>query len=100
MITRAVALSAQGARFDQMPILLRPASGKDAPRKLRADIPFHDGKAAVIARFEREYLTDLLGRSGDNLSQAARIAGLERKHLYKVLERAGLLRSRAKDTDD
>ncbi len=100
VVTRAVALAAQGARFDQMPLLLRPASSKDEAAAARADVPFHDGKSAVIARFEREYLTDLLRRSGGNLSQAARSAGLERKYLYRVLERAGLLPPRAKEGDD
>ena len=36
-------------------------------------------------------------RAGGNLSQAARIAGLERKFLYKLLERAGLRHKEVSD---
>jgi DNA-binding phage protein len=45
-------------------------------------------------------LTDLVTRAGGNLSQAARIAGLERKFLYKLLERAGLRTSSQRDEGD
>jgi DNA-binding NtrC family response regulator len=91
VITRAVALGGGAKTFNELPILLRPtAQNPDAVEVIRADKPFHDAKEALVARFEREYLTDLLRRSGGNLSAAARQAGLERKFLYKVLERAGL----------
>ncbi|MBP9863069.1 MAG: hypothetical protein KBD62_34290 [Kofleriaceae bacterium] len=66
---------------------------------VRADRPFPEAKAEVIERFERAYLTDLLERAGGNLSQAARDAGLERKFLYRVLERAGL-RAKSAGGDD
>ena len=56
----------------------------------RADRPFHDAKDEVVARFERAYLSDLVQRDQGNLSQAASLAGLERKFLYNLLERAGL----------
>ena len=70
----------------------------DGP-SFKADKPFHDAKDALIARFEREYLEDLVKRADGNLSQAARVAGLERKFLYKLLERAGL-RQRDGDKPD
>jgi DNA-binding NtrC family response regulator len=91
VITRAVALRPPGAGFDQMPVMLRPAApvGTDAPA-VRADRPFHEAKAEVVQRFERAYLTDLLARAEGNLSAAARLAGVERKHLYKLLDKAGL----------
>jgi DNA-binding NtrC family response regulator len=91
VITRAVALSGPDDDFQSLPFVLRPttAAPEDA-LAFRADRPFHEAKDALVARFEREYLSDLLQRASGNVSQAARIAGLERKFLYKLLERAGL----------
>jgi DNA-binding NtrC family response regulator len=57
---------------------------------VRADRPFHEAKTEVVDRFERAYLTDLVEKAGGNLSAAARTAGLERKFLYRLLERNGL----------
>jgi DNA-binding NtrC family response regulator len=89
--TRAVALGGGAKTCGELPVLLRPtAQTPDGAEAARADRPFHDATQTVVDRFEREYLTDLLRRSGGNLSAAARTAGLERKFLYKVLERAGL----------
>jgi DNA-binding NtrC family response regulator len=57
-------------------------------------------KDELLARFDREYCTDLLRRAEGNISQAARLAGLERKFLYRVLERAGVAPPRSKEDDD
>jgi DNA-binding NtrC family response regulator len=95
VIARAVALAGPDDDFASLPILLRPTAAAPeghaaaAPSAL-ADRPFHEAKDDVIARFERDYLVDLLARAGGNLSEAARKAGLERKFLYKLLARAGL----------
>jgi DNA-binding NtrC family response regulator len=91
VIARAVALAPPGARFAEMPILLAGAAAarSDAPIT-GADLPYHDAKAEVLARFEKDYLRDLLARSGNNISQAARIAGVGRKLLYTMLSRTGL----------
>jgi len=91
VISRAVALRPPDAGFSGMPILLRPTAASDeAAMVFRADKPFHDAKAELVARFERSYLADLLTRAGGNLSEAARQAGVERKYLYKLLEKSGL----------
>jgi DNA-binding NtrC family response regulator len=90
VITRAVALSAPGTPLSAMPVLLRGGAGPGEEPLGRADRPFHEAKDALVARFEREYLSDLVTRAGGNLSEAARLAGLERKYLYKLLEKAGL----------
>lgn len=91
IITRAVALSAPNTRFAEMPLLLGGTTQKkDTEWVARADRPFSEAKADLIARFERDYLKDLLVRAGDNVSQAARISGVDRKHLYRLLEQAGL----------
>jgi len=101
VITRAVALSAPGDDFAALPILLRPTTAAaDGPPPIRADRPFHEVKDEHVARIEREYLTDLLVRAAGNLSQAARLAGLERKFLYRLLERAGLRQRSPVEVDD
>ena len=98
VIARAVALAPPKARFDEMPVMLRPSAKQAAEEPLvRADVPYHDAKAALIERFEREYMKDLMRRADGNISQASRIAGIERKYLYKVLERNSLLSGRAKE---
>ena len=100
VIARAAALALPNANFAEMPIVLR-ADTAGAPEPLaRADVPYHDAKDALLARFDHEYCTDLLRRAGGNLSQAARLAGLERKYLYKVLERAGCLPARVGSEDE
>lgn len=92
VIARAIALSEPDASFDQMPIGVRADNGAVANVSSvhAADKPYHEAKDALLTRFDREYCTDLLARSGGNVSAAARVAGLERKYLYKVLERAGI----------
>jgi DNA-binding NtrC family response regulator len=68
---------------------------------VKADRPFHQAKDEVVDRFERAYLTDLVERAAGNLSAAARLAGLERKFLYRLLERNGLRQKAAgSDADD
>jgi DNA-binding NtrC family response regulator len=91
VIARAAALARPGAGFAEMPVVLSARGGAPAePPLARADVPYHEAKEALLTRFDRDYMTDLVQRAGGNLSQAARTAGIERKHLYKVLERAGL----------
>ncbi len=96
IVTRAVALCPPDAPFAQMPVLLGGTTAKrDTEWVARADRPFQEAKGELIARFERDYLKDLLIRAGDNISQAARISGIDRKHLYRLLEQAGLGRKSA-----
>jgi DNA-binding NtrC family response regulator len=95
VIARAVALSPPGTTFDRMPILLRPGATANEPaRSAAADRPFHEAKDELVGRFEREYLEDLLRRASGNMTEAAKRAGLERKYLYRLLERVGIQRPR------
>ncbi|MBL8622364.1 MAG: sigma 54-interacting transcriptional regulator [Myxococcales bacterium] len=103
VITRAVALAGPVKDFGELPILLRPtvAPAAAAEPVVKADRPFHQAKDEVVDRFERAYLTDLVERAAGNLSAAARLAGLERKFLYRLLERNGLRQKAAGgDADD
>jgi len=100
VIARAAALSLPNAKFSEMPVVLRAEVQGAEPEPLaRADRPYHEAKDALLERFDREYCEDLMRRAAGNVSQAARLAGLERKYLYKVLERAGMRPSSGGDDE-
>ena len=52
--------------------------------------PYYAARARVVAEFERHYLTQLLTHSRGNMSHAARVAGVDRTTLYRLLARHGL----------
>jgi DNA-binding NtrC family response regulator len=49
-------------------------------------------RADALEGFEKRYFGELLAQSGGNLSLAARLAGLDRRYLHRILKRVGLLR--------
>ena len=53
---------------------------------------FHSAKDSLIAHFEKEYLTRLTARAGGNMSKAARLAGIDRTTLYRLMEKHGFKR--------
>ncbi|MCC7384427.1 MAG: sigma 54-dependent Fis family transcriptional regulator [Deltaproteobacteria bacterium] len=55
-----------------------------------ASMPFKDAKAQVLDAFERQYLADLLVRHRHNISKAAREAGIDRRHLYRLLDKCAI----------
>ena len=57
------------------------------------DEPFHSAKDRIIAHFEREYLTRLVGRAGGNMSKAARLASIDRTTLYRLMDKHSFQRS-------
>lgn len=81
-----------------------PASrGENADRAAEPPMTacrFQDAKASAIARFERDYICELLSRTRGNISQAARISGKERSRLGKLVKKYGLERmAYARDTE-
>ncbi len=53
---------------------------------------YKDARANVLRDFEREYLERLLAVAGNNVSQAARTASMDRSHLIDLLTKHGLKR--------
>jgi DNA-binding NtrC family response regulator len=53
---------------------------------------FHIAKDNLIAHFEKEYLSRLTTRAGGNMSKAARLAGIDRTTLYRLMEKHGFKR--------
>jgi DNA-binding NtrC family response regulator len=54
--------------------------------------PYHQARERMIADFELSYLTNLVSRAEGNMSKAARIAGVDRTTLYRLMEKHGLQR--------
>jgi len=72
-----------------------PDAGDDAAAFLSADVlgqVYHVARERVIASFERRYLSWLVARAGGNMSKAARLAGVDRTTLYRLMARHGLQR--------
>jgi len=71
----------------------RAPDGGALASALRASIalerPYAEMKDELTEQFTRLYLTLLLARTGGNQSEAARISGINRQHLWKMLQRLG-----------
>ena len=69
---------------------------RDRQLRIRPDAPtpweqpFKEAKTAVTDAFEKRYLQRLLERSQNNLSRAATMAQVDRKHLRELLRKHGL----------
>ncbi|MEJ7603538.1 MAG: sigma 54-interacting transcriptional regulator [Kofleriaceae bacterium] len=53
-------------------------------------VPYKDARGALLRDFERDYLVRLMADARSNVSQAARIAKMDRSHLIDLLHRHGL----------
>jgi DNA-binding NtrC family response regulator len=49
--------------------------------------PYKQAKAHVVDEFTKRYLKQVLERTGGNVSEAARISGIERVSLQKIIKR-------------
>lgn len=70
----------------------RQTPTRDAAFERLTASKFQEAKAHAIARFERNYISELLSRTHGNISQAARISGKERSRLGKLVKKYGLER--------
>jgi DNA-binding NtrC family response regulator len=61
-------------------------------RALEVDVsvPFKEAKRRLVDEFDRRYVRALLDLHGGNISAVARVAGLDRMSIYKMLQRLGI----------
>ena len=55
--------------------------------------PYHDARETLLSEFEKAYLTALVNRAEGNMSKAARMAGVDRTTLYRLIEKHDLERN-------
>jgi len=53
---------------------------------------YHAARERVLAEFELHYMSNLIERVGANMSRAAKLAGVDRTTLYRLMEKHGLQR--------
>jgi transcriptional regulator with PAS, ATPase and Fis domain len=82
-IERAIHLGAEHA--------IPMASNRSAPEtrssEAAPDLPFKEAKEQIVGTFERAYLERLLSRHANNISAAARDAGIDRNYLYRLIKK-------------
>ena len=61
------------------------------------DVPFKVAKQKLVDEFDRRYLEALLEAHDNNISAAARAAGIERMSIYKMIRRLGLDKTDGRD---
>jgi DNA-binding NtrC family response regulator len=92
VLDRALALSPEARRFDQLRISLPgDATREDDELLVRTQLPYAQAKQLLLDGFEARYLRELLIRNDGNISAAGREAQLDRKHLRTLLRKHGLI---------
>ncbi len=84
-------------RSDDLPFIVESGSAvgsgaRITPQFSVADGPYHEAREQVIAEFERAYLISVVDRADGNMSKAARMAGVDRTTLYRLMQKHGFER--------
>jgi len=97
VLARALALAPAKdglPRFSELAINLGPHNAAGAPSLLGgampgvgSRVPYKDAKSQLLSSFDRAYLADVMERAGGNVTKAAELAGLSRKHMYDFMKR-------------
>ncbi len=96
----AMDIPLQGTTAAQTPESVPAQGGAELPAEDYLNEPYHIGRERVIAQFERRYLAELMRATQGNMSKAARVAGVDRTTLYRLMERHGLQREAVLSPND
>ncbi len=73
-----------------VPLETEPVEELDRMPEIDIDAPLRASRERWVRYFERQYLGELLERHGQNVSAAARAAGIDRVHMHRLLSRVRL----------
>lgn len=106
-VERAVVLSAHDiVEVDELPAEIRnnQRGGGDIEVFSLAHLPYAQAKKLAMRAFERRYLSALLEKSSNNVSMAARAAGVDRSNFRRLLKQYEVggrsMKKGANDIDD
>jgi DNA-binding NtrC family response regulator len=83
------------ARHSRAPVGVDDSVSEGAPALPSAlvDLPYREAKQQALSHFDGAYFAALLRRTGGNISEAARQAGLDRSNFRRAAKRAGIQQS-------
>ncbi|MBI2375737.1 MAG: sigma 54-dependent Fis family transcriptional regulator [Deltaproteobacteria bacterium] len=94
VVDRAAALSRGRANIDLSRFLgdrdEEPLPRRGSSATLDPSLSFKEAKGRVISDFESQYIHNLLRQHGNNISLAAREAGIDRKHFKDLMKKYGI----------
>jgi len=88
---RRLVVFSQGERIGLDLIhFLEASNGKQSWPADGEIMSYKTAKAKIVDRFSENYVREMLGRTGGNVSEAARLSGLERVSLQKIMRRLNI----------
>jgi DNA-binding NtrC family response regulator len=90
LIHREYLLSEENELDIELPEDMRPPAADRVAAQYPDDFNYHDARLRVLQEFDRSYLTRLIEHTQGNVTQAAKLAGKERRALGKLLKRYGI----------
>jgi DNA-binding NtrC family response regulator len=84
---RRLAVFCPGEEIELSLVHFLDASGNNSQPDSGTIVPYKEAKARVVDEFTRTYVQELLRHTRGNISEAARMSGLERVSLQKIMRR-------------